>query len=55
MNPPTSGFAGASAHLCKVLARYVFALGHIMKKMGTRSLADLVRITGILGIRRAKP
>jgi FixJ family two-component response regulator len=29
--------------------------GHIMKKMGTRSLADLVRITEILGIRRAKP
>jgi FixJ family two-component response regulator len=28
--------------------------GHIMKKMGTRSLADLVRITEILGIRRAK-
>jgi FixJ family two-component response regulator len=28
--------------------------GHIMKKMGTRSLADLVRITEILGSRRAK-
>jgi FixJ family two-component response regulator len=28
--------------------------GHIMKKMGTRSLADLVRITEMLGIRRAK-
>lgn len=27
--------------------------GHIMKKMGTRSLADLVRITETLGIRRA--
>jgi FixJ family two-component response regulator len=27
---------------------------HIMKKMSTRSLADLV-ITEILGIRRAKP
>jgi FixJ family two-component response regulator len=27
---------------------------HIMKKMGTRSLADLVRITEMLGIRRAK-
>jgi FixJ family two-component response regulator len=26
--------------------------GHIMKKMGTRSLADLVRIAEILGIRR---
>jgi FixJ family two-component response regulator len=26
--------------------------GHIMKKMGTRSLADLVRLTEILGIRR---
>jgi FixJ family two-component response regulator len=29
--------------------------GHIMKKMGTRSLADLVRITEMLGIRRTKP
>jgi FixJ family two-component response regulator len=29
--------------------------GHIMKKMGTRSLADLVRITETLRIRRAKP
>jgi FixJ family two-component response regulator len=29
--------------------------GHIMKKMGTRSLADLVRITEIIEIRRAKP
>jgi FixJ family two-component response regulator len=28
--------------------------GHIMKKMGTRSLADLVRITEMLGIRRVK-
>jgi FixJ family two-component response regulator len=29
--------------------------GHIMKKMGTRSLADLVRMAEMLGIRRAKP
>jgi FixJ family two-component response regulator len=29
--------------------------GHIMRKMGTRSLADLVRITEMLGIRRAHP
>jgi FixJ family two-component response regulator len=29
--------------------------GHIMKKMGTKSLADLVRITEMLGIHRAKP
>jgi FixJ family two-component response regulator len=28
--------------------------GHIMKKMGTRSLADLVRITEMLGLRRAQ-
>ena len=27
--------------------------GHIMKKMGTRSLADLLRISQILGIHRA--
>jgi FixJ family two-component response regulator len=29
--------------------------GHIMKKIGTRSLADLVRIAEMLGIRRGKP
>ena len=29
--------------------------GRVMKKMGTRSLADLVRITEMLGIRRAQP
>jgi len=29
--------------------------GHIMKKMRTRSLADLVRITEMLGIRRVHP
>jgi FixJ family two-component response regulator len=29
--------------------------GHIMKKMGTRSLADLVRIAEMLGIHRARP
>jgi FixJ family two-component response regulator len=29
--------------------------GHILKKMGTRSLADLVRITELLGIRRTQP
>jgi FixJ family two-component response regulator len=28
--------------------------GHIMKKMGTRSLADLVRTAEMLGIRRNK-
>jgi FixJ family two-component response regulator len=28
--------------------------GHVMKKMGTRSLADLVRITEMLGIRPVK-
>ena len=29
--------------------------GHIMKKMGTRSLANLVRITEMLSVRRAQP
>jgi len=29
--------------------------GHIMKKMGARSLADLIRMAEALGIRRAKP
>ena len=28
--------------------------GHIMKKMGARSLADLVRMSDLLGVRRAK-
>ena len=29
--------------------------GHIMKKMGARSLADLIRMAETLGIRPAKP
>ena len=29
--------------------------GHIMRKMGARSLADLVRMAEVLGVRRTKP
>jgi FixJ family two-component response regulator len=29
--------------------------GHIMKKMGARSLADLIRMAETLGIRHTKP
>ena len=29
--------------------------GHLMKKMGAKSLADLVRMAEILGVRRTKP
>ena len=29
--------------------------GNVMRKMGARSLADLVRMADILGIRRAQP
>ena len=29
--------------------------GHLMRKMGARSVADLVRMAEILGVRRTKP
>jgi FixJ family two-component response regulator len=31
-----------------------FHRGNVMRKMGARSLADLVKMAGILGVRRAK-
>jgi FixJ family two-component response regulator len=31
-----------------------FHRGNVMRKMGARSLADLVNMAGILGVRRAK-
>ena len=29
--------------------------GHLMKKMGAKSLADLVRMAEVLGVHRTKP
>ena len=44
-----------AAEICIAEITVKIHRGHIMKKMGTRSLADLVRITEMLGIRRARP
>ena len=49
MNKQVAGELGLAEITVKIYR------GHIMKKMGARSLADLVRMAETLGIRRAKP
>jgi FixJ family two-component response regulator len=49
MNKPTAAEIGLAEITVKIHR------GHIMKKMGARSLADLIRMAETLGIRRTKP
>lgn len=49
MNKQIAGEIGISEITVKIHR------GNVMKKMGARSLADLVRMADMLGIRRAKP
>jgi FixJ family two-component response regulator len=49
MNKQVAGELGLAEITVKIYR------GQIMKKMGARSLADLVRMAEALGIRRAKP
>jgi FixJ family two-component response regulator len=49
MNKQIAGELGVSEITVKIHR------GHVMRKMGARSLADLVRMAEILGVRRDKP
>jgi FixJ family two-component response regulator len=49
MNKQIAGEIGVSEITVKIHR------GNVMKKMGARSLADLVRMADMLGVRRAKP
>jgi FixJ family two-component response regulator len=48
MNKQTAGELGISEITVKIHR------GNVMKKMGARSLADLVRMADVLGIRRSR-
>jgi FixJ family two-component response regulator len=49
MNKQIAGEIGVSEITVKIHR------GNVMKKMAARSLADLVRMADMLGVRRAKP
>jgi FixJ family two-component response regulator len=49
MNKQIAGELGLSEITVKIHR------GHVMRKMAARSLADLVRMAEVLGVRRSKP